>query len=101
MGNLICEGENELPTFICWLLSNDKVDTLFKSKSIFSFLFRTTDCVVLVILELSTATRRGIVSGYVKGIKLEKHFRLAERNYLLEIYPGRLLLTHSVGAKDL
>lgn len=103
MGNLICKGENELPTFICWLLSNDieKVDTLFKSKSIFSFLFGTTECVVLVILELSTATLRGIVSGYVKGMKLERHFRLAECNYLLEIYPGHLLLTHSVGAKDL
>lgn len=56
---------------------------------------------VLVILELFTATAKGRVSGYVRRMKLERHFRLAECNYLLEIYPGHLLLTHSVGAKDL
>lgn len=56
---------------------------------------------VLVILELSTATLKDTVSGYVRGMKLERHFRLAECNYLLEIYPGHLLLTHSVGVKDL
>lgn len=55
---------------------------------------------VLVILELFTATLKGTVSGYVREMKLETLFRWAECNYVLEIYPGHLLLTHSVGAKD-
>lgn len=99
--NLTWKGENELP--ISWLQSNniEELDTLFKRKSIFSFFFGTTDCVVFVILELSTATLKGTVNGYVRGMKLERHFGWAECNYLLEIYPGHLLLTHSVGAKDL
>lgn len=58
------------------------------------------DCLVLVILESSTATLKDTVSGEVRGMKLERHFRLAECNYLLEIYPGHLLLTRSVGVKD-
>lgn len=58
-------------------------------------------CVGLAILELSIATLKSTVSGYVRGMKLERHFRLADCNCLLEIYPGHLLLTHSVGAKDL
>lgn len=101
--NLTCKGKNELPIFVSWLQSNDieEFDTLFKCKSIFSFCFGTTDCVVLVILELSTATLKGTVSGSVRGMKLERHFGWAECNYLLEIYPGHLLLTHSIGAKDL
>lgn len=37
----------------------------------------------------------------LRGTKLEKHFRLAECNYLLEIYPGHFMLTHSDGTRDL
>lgn len=58
-------------------------------------------CVGLAILDLSIATLKSTVSGYVRGMKLERHFRLADYNCLLEIYPGHLLLTRSVGAKDL
>lgn len=58
-------------------------------------------CVGLAILELSIATLKSTVSGYVRGMKLERHFWLADCNCLLEIYPGHLLLTRSVGAKDL
>lgn len=104
MGNLICKGKTELSTFVCWLLPHDieDVDTLFKCKSICPFYWgELTVCVVLVILELSIAIEKGTVSRYVRVMKLERHFRLAECNYVLEIYPGHLLLTHSIGVKDL